>query len=115
MRFAGGGTRFTVAYFPEGRHIRQSFSNMDAAIGEARAAATKSQTLLRETGPLPENGVMHRDGIRGHCFEKKFTFAPERLSVGRNVFQLRPAAQVWHQAVLYDYLRLEAKDERKPF
>ena len=56
---------------------------------------------LGDTGPLPEDGVMHRDGIGGHCFEKKFTFAPSRLVAGRDVIKLRSAARLWHQAVLY--------------
>jgi len=63
-----------------------------------------------ETGPLPEDGVMHRDGIRGDWFEKNLIFAPSHLKVGANNIQLTCHSMVWHQAVMYDYLRLEVAD-----
>ena len=47
-----GAARFTVAYYSEGRRIRQTFSNMDAAIGEARTAANKIQNGMARATDL---------------------------------------------------------------
>ena len=62
---------------------------------------------LGDTGPLPENGVMHRDSYRGHTFQRTFEVPAERLVKGANVLQLRLSGNAWHQGVLYDFLRLE--------
>ena len=56
-----GSARFTVAYYSEGRRIRQSFSNMDSAIGEARTAATKIQNGMARATDL---SVADRDAFR---------------------------------------------------
>ncbi len=63
-----------------------------------------------ETGPLPEDGVMHRDGIRGDWFERRVVFSPSHLKAGMNSITLTCHATTWHEAVLYDYLRLEAME-----
>ncbi len=63
------------------------------------------------TGELPENGVMHRDGIRGNWFERTITFDSSLLVAGDNVIQLKSHATLWHHGVLYDYLRLEAAEK----
>jgi rhamnogalacturonan endolyase len=60
-----------------------------------------------ETGSLPENGVMHRDGIHGYWFEKAFPFDAGLLKAGRNEIKLRSRGDDWTKGVLYDYLRLE--------
>jgi hypothetical protein len=56
-----GDTRFTVAYYAEGRRIRQTFSSADAAIGEAKAAASKIQKGLERVADL---SVADRDTFR---------------------------------------------------
>lgn len=63
---------------------------------------------IGNTGPLPENGAMHRDSHRGMWFERSFRIAPENLKTGGNVLQFKLHGHVWHQGVLYDYLRMEA-------
>lgn len=60
------------------------------------------------TGPLPENGAMHRDSHRGMWFERSFAIPASRLKKGENVLQLRLEGREWHQGVLYDCLRMEA-------
>ncbi len=66
------------------------------------------------TGPLPDTGVMHRDGIRGYWFERKVTFDAALLKAGTNVLKLTNPARSWGEGVLYDYLRLEVEpDVRK--
>ena len=59
------------------------------------------------TGPLPENGAMHRDSHRGMWFERSFDFPANRLVPGENKLQLRLTGRAWHQGVLYDYIRME--------
>lgn len=59
------------------------------------------------TGPLPESGVMHRDGIRGVQIERNIRFDAELLRAGENVIELSKQARTWTDGVLYDYLRLE--------
>lgn len=66
---------------------------------------------LGDTGPLPENGVMHRDSHRGHAFQRTFEVPAEGLVKGANILQLRLSGNAWYQGVLYDFLRLE---ERTP-
>lgn len=63
---------------------------------------------LGTTGPLPEDGAMHRDSHRGMWFERSFDIPADRLNESENVLQLRLKGTEWHQGVLYDYLRLEA-------
>jgi rhamnogalacturonan endolyase len=64
-------------------------------------------------GPLPDTGVMHRDGIRGAWCERRVTFDAALLRPGRNVIALTVPATSWVEGVLYDYLRLEL-DEAAP-
>ena len=65
---------------------------------------------LGGTGPLPDSGVMHRDGIRGYWLERDLRFDAARLKPGANTLQLHLAAKDWVNGVLYDYLRLELDD-----
>jgi len=62
------------------------------------------------TGPLPDTGVMHRDGIRGYWFERDLTFDAALLRPGPNTLQLTNPARSWVDGILYDYLRLELDD-----
>lgn len=62
---------------------------------------------IGETGVLPENGVMHRDGIRGIQRTWSFPLPADRLRSGENLITLRSHATEWHHGILYDYLRLE--------
>jgi rhamnogalacturonan endolyase len=62
------------------------------------------------TGPLPDTGVMHRDGIRGYWVERRVEFDAGLLKQGRNVIALTVPARSWVQGVLYDYLRLEVAE-----
>lgn len=61
------------------------------------------------TGPLPDTGVMHRDGIRGYWFERNVSFDAGLLKAGTNVLKLTNPARSWTEGVLYDYLRLEVE------
>ncbi len=78
-----------------------------------------SQLALRINGgelarlEMPEDGVMHRDSHRGMWFERGFDIPPDRLHTGENVLEFRLSGTVWHQGVLYDYIRMEAR-ELKP-
>jgi len=65
---------------------------------------------LGDSGRLPENGVMHRDGHRGMLTDLDFRVRGEVLKPGENVLELRLSGSVWHQGILYDYLRLERID-----
>ncbi|WP_348216044.1 polysaccharide lyase family protein [Luteolibacter sp.] len=65
-------------------------------------------TEVGNTGPLPEDGAMHRDSHRGMSFERSFNFPPARLKTGENVLQFRLKGTAWHQGVLYDCIRMEA-------
>ena len=66
-----------------------------------------NDTAVGGTGPLPDTGVMHRDGIRGYWCERSVPFDAALLRPGRNVLKLRVPATSWVHGVLYDYLRLE--------
>jgi rhamnogalacturonan endolyase len=59
------------------------------------------------TGPLPDTGVMHRDGIRGYWFEREVAFEATLMKAGTNVLTLHNPARSWVDGILYDYLRLE--------
>lgn len=59
------------------------------------------------TGPLPDSGVMHRDGIRGVQIHRDLKFPASWLQPGENVITLTKRARTWTDGVLYDYLRLE--------
>jgi rhamnogalacturonan endolyase len=66
------------------------------------------------TGPLPEAGVMHRDGIRGYWCERSVAFDAALLKAGENVLKLKVPANSWVNGVLYDYLRLELDESAPP-
>jgi rhamnogalacturonan endolyase len=63
------------------------------------------------TGPLPDTGVMHRDGIRGYWCERGVAFDAALLKRGTNTIKLRVPATSWVNGVLYDYLRLELEEK----
>jgi rhamnogalacturonan endolyase len=65
------------------------------------------------TGPLPESGVMHRDGIRSAALVySDIPFDAALLKPGENVITLTKRAKAWTDGVLYDYIRLELADAR---
>ncbi|HLH78860.1 MAG TPA: polysaccharide lyase family protein [Chthonomonas sp.] len=68
--------------------------------------------VVGDTGPLPNSGVMHRDGIQGYWCERDVAFDASLLHAGQNVIQLKLEARDWPQGVLYDYLRLEVATNR---
>ena len=73
-----------------------------------------NDAALGGTGPLPDSGVMHRDGIRGYWCERDVRFDATQLKTGANKLQLHLPAKDWVNGVLYDYLRLEL-DEATAF
>ena len=66
-----------------------------------------NDTAVGGTGPLPDTGVMHRDGIRGYWVERRVPFDAALLKEGGNTIALTVPARSWVEGVLYDYLRLE--------
>ena len=56
-----GATRFTIAFYREGRRVRRTFPTMDAAIVEARTAAIKIQNGMAQAADL---SVSDRDTFR---------------------------------------------------
>ena len=75
-----------------------------------RLVVTVNGNRIGDSGRLPENGVMHRDGHRGLLTELGFPIPGDILKKSGNVLELRLEGQVWHQGLLYDYLRLEQID-----
>ena len=63
------------------------------------------------TGPLPDTGVMHRDGIRGAWFEERVPFDAGLLHAGTNTIGLHVPAKSWVEGVLYDVVRLEVTEK----
>jgi len=97
--------QFDLPETPRGRAtLRLAFagnrspSGVDVLVNEAVAG---------RTGPLPDTGVMHRDGIRGYWFERKVSFDAALMKAGTNTLKLRLPVQNWVDGVLYDYVRLE--------
>jgi rhamnogalacturonan endolyase len=78
--------------------------------GRGGVELTANDHPAGNTAPLPDTGVMHRDGIRGYWFEREVPFDATLLQKGRNVIKLRVPATSWVDGVLYDYLRLELDD-----
>ena len=60
--------------------------------------------------PMPENGTMHRDSHRGMWSERSFDIPARQLRSGENVLEFILNGTVWHQGVLYDYIRMEAHE-----
>lgn len=73
----------------------------------ARLALLLNGTEIGNTGPLPENGAMHRDSHRGFSFVRTFGIPASRLRPGENLLQFRLDGKAWHQGVLYDHIRME--------
>lgn len=97
--------RFPLAKVPAGgTRLRVSFCGS--------RAGSRLDLILNETKivslNLPEDGTMHRDSHRGMWFEHSFDIPASRLRSGENVLQFRLNGSVWHQGVLYDYIRMEA-------
>jgi rhamnogalacturonan endolyase len=108
-RVLGGSTwkiRFPLEKVPAGgTRLRISFcgSRQGSELG-----VWLNGSEIGTTGPLPENGAMHRDSSRGFWFERGFDIPGSRLNEGENVLELRLSGSQWHQGVLYDSLRMEA-------
>jgi rhamnogalacturonan endolyase len=65
-------------------------------------------TVVGGTGPLPQNSVMHRDGIRAVLYERPVAFDATLLRSGENIIELRRGdVRDWTDGILYDYVRLE--------
>ena len=98
--------RFPLDQVPEGgARLRIAFCGSRAG---SSLALLLNGSETGNTGPLPENGTMHRDSHRGVSFERSFHMPAARLRVGENILQFRLDGTQWHQGVLYDYIRLEA-------
>jgi rhamnogalacturonan endolyase len=82
--------------------------------GRKGIEVTVNDRSAGSTGPLPDTGVMHRDGIRGYWCERSVPFDAALLKRGTNVLKLRVPANSWVQGVLYDYLRLELDESAPP-
>ncbi len=89
-----GGTRLRVAFCGS-----RNGSSVDLLLNGAGIGGT---------GPLPENGTMHRDSHRGIWYERSYSVPAARLKEGENVLQFRLSGETWDQGVLYDYVRMEA-------
>jgi rhamnogalacturonan endolyase len=68
-------------------------------------------TPAGNTGPLPDTGVMHRDGIRGYWCERVVMFDGALLRAGANTIELSINGSSWVNGVLYDCVRLELAGE----
>jgi len=82
--------------------------------GRGGIQVSVNEKAAGDTGPLPDTGVMHRDGIRGYWFERSLTFDAALLKSGNNIIKLTNPARNWVDGVLYDYLRLELDDSTSP-
>lgn len=72
-------------------------------------------TTVGGTGPLPQNSVMHRDGIRAVLYERNSRFDAKLLRSGDNVIELaRGSVRDWTDGILYDYVRLEVDPSVSP-
>lgn len=97
--------RFPLAEIPAGGTLlRISFCGSRAG---SRLALLLNGTEIGSTGPLPENGTMHRDSHRGISFVRAFPIPASRLHPGENVLQFRLDGRSWHQGLLYDHIRME--------
>jgi rhamnogalacturonan endolyase len=102
-------TTWTIAFdLPDALHGQ---AHLRLAIAGSRGRrgieVTVNDTAAGGTGPLPDTGVMHRDGIRGYWFEREVVFDAALLKPGTNTIKLKVPASSWVDGVLYDYLRLE--------
>jgi len=89
-----------------------------ATLRLALAATTAKQIQVTvngqpagDTGPLPDNGTIRRDGIQGYWRERDISFDAALLKSGTNVLQLTiPEGNVMN-GIEYDYLRLELAEK----
>ncbi len=104
--------RFPLDKVPvNGTRLRVSFCGSREG---SSLALLLNGTEVGNTGPLPEDGTMHRDSDRGMWFERSFDIPATRLRTGENVLQFRLRGTAWHQGVLYDYIRMEAVADHPP-
>jgi rhamnogalacturonan endolyase len=97
--------RFPLGKIPvDGTLLRIAFCGSRAG---SRLAILLNGSEVGNTGPLPENGTMHRDSHRGHSHVRTFAIPASRLISGENVLQFRLDGRSWHQGVLYDHIRME--------
>lgn len=105
------GTTWSIAF--ESPTAQRGKATLRLAIAGSRARrgidVTVNDKEAGNTGPLPDTGVMHRDGIRGYWCERLVAFDAALLKSGTNVIKLTVPARNWVEGVLYDYLRLEVE------
>jgi rhamnogalacturonan endolyase len=107
-----GGTTWTITFeVPEDQRKASDKATLRLAIcgsrGRSGIAVTVNDQPAGNTGPFPDTGVLHRDGIRGYWFERDVTFPTTMLKPGVNTLKLTISGNSWVEGVLYDYLRLE--------
>jgi len=101
--------RFPLDHIPErGTRLRVSFCG--SREGSRLAIFSNGSSISNMA--MPEAGTMHRDSHRGLWFEHDFDIPAAQLRLGENVLQFRLSGTVWHQGVLYDYVRMEALEDR---
>lgn len=103
------GTTWSIAFDLPQAAAGKATLRLAIAGAEARRGieVTVNGAVVGSTGPLPNTGVMHWDGIRGYWAQRSVAFDAALLTAGRNIIQLHAPAFSWHDGVLYDYLRLE--------
>ena len=98
--------RFPLDVIPaNGARLRISFCGSREG---ARLSFLLNGSEIGSSIALPEDGTMHRDACRGMWFERFLDVPASRLKLGENVLQFRLDGTVWHQGLLYDYIRMEA-------
>lgn len=109
-------TTWTIRFdLPEAPHGKATLRlAICGSRGRGGIDVTVNGITAGNTGPLPDTGVMHRDGIRGYWFERDVAFDATLLKSGANALQLTVPARSWVDGVLYDYLRLELDPQATP-
>ena len=90
---------------PNGARLRIAFCGSREG---SRLTLLLNDSQIGTTWAMPEDGTMHRDSHRGMWFERTVEIPAARLKTGENILQFRLSGSVWHQGLLYDYLRMEA-------
>jgi rhamnogalacturonan endolyase len=114
-RAPGQGSTWAVTFdLPEAARGKATLRLAIAGNSTRGIQVTANDQPAGGTGPMPDTGVLRRDGIRGYWFERVVAFDAGLLKAGTNVVKLSIPPGGVMSGVLYDYLRLELDESAAP-
>ncbi len=113
-RTRGTATTWTISFnVPQPEHGKATLRLPLCASTGTTIYATLNGKAIGDTGRLPYNATINRDGIRGNWFEKDIIFNAALIKAGNNDLKLTVPIGGVTNGIEYDYVRLELDENAR--